>query len=45
MLPIICNFKDGQDHKETYFDINKKILSQEMIMYNMEAQITIIQKL
>ena len=30
-------FHEGQDHKDKYFDTSRKILSQEMIMYNMEA--------
>ena len=29
--------KDGQDHKDKYFDTSGKTLSQEMTMYNMEA--------
>ena len=28
---------EGQDHKDKYFDTSRKILSQEMTMYNMEA--------
>ena len=42
MLPIIANSKNGLNHKDKYFDINRKILSQEMIMCNMEALIFII---
>ena len=30
-------FQQGQDHKDKYFDTSRNILSQEMIMYNMEA--------
>ena len=33
----MANSKEGQDHKDKYFDTSKKILSQEMTMYNMEA--------
>ena len=35
------NSKDGQDHKDIYFDTSRKILSQEMTMCNMEALIFI----
>ena len=34
-----CNSKDGQDYKDKYFDTSKKILTQEMTTYNMEALI------
>ena len=34
---IMANYNEGQDHKEKYFDTSRKILSQEMTMYNMEA--------
>ena len=37
MPPIMANSNEGQDHKDKYFDISRKILSQEMTMYNMEA--------
>ena len=37
MPPIMANSNEGQDHKDKYFDTSRKILSQEMIMYNMEA--------
>ena len=37
MPPIMDNSNEGQDHKDKYFDTSRKILSQEMIMYNMEA--------
>ena len=30
-------FLEGQDHKDKYFDTSRKILPQEMTMYNMEA--------
>ena len=33
----MANSNEGQDHKDKYFDTSRKILSQEMIMYNMEA--------
>ena len=37
MPPIMANSNEGQDHKDKYFDTSRKILSQEMTMYNMEA--------
>ena len=37
MPPIMANSNKGQDHKDKYFNTSRKILSQEMIMYNMEA--------
>ena len=37
MPPIMANSNEGQDHKHKYFDTSRKILSQEMTMYNMEA--------
>ena len=37
MPPIMANSNKGQDHKDKYFDTSRKILSQEMNMYNMEA--------
>ena len=37
MPPIMANSNGGQDHKDKYFDTSRKILSQEMTMYNMEA--------
>ena len=40
MPPIITNSNEGQDHKDKYFDTSRKILSQEMTMYNMEAYST-----
>ena len=36
-----ANSKDGQDHKDIYFDTSRKILSQEMTLCNMEALIFI----
>ena len=33
----MVNSKDGQGHKDKYLDISRKILSQEMLMYNMKA--------
>ena len=35
--PIMANTNEGQDHKDKYFDTSRKILSQEMTIYNMEA--------
>ena len=37
MPPILANSNEGQDHKDKYFDTSRRILSQEMIMYNMKA--------
>ena len=37
MPPIMADSNEGQDHKDKYIDTSRKILSQEMIMYNMEA--------
>ena len=37
MPPQMANSNDGQDHKDKYFDTSRKILSQEMTMYNIEA--------
>ena len=39
MSPVKANSKDGKDHKVKYSDTRRKILSQEMIMCNMEAVI------
>ena len=33
----MANSNKGQDHKDKYFNTSRKILSQEMTMYNMEA--------
>ena len=41
MHPIMANSKDGQGHKDKYFD-TRKILSQEMLLCNMKALIFII---
>ena len=35
----MANFKDGQGHKDKYLDTCTKILSQEMLMCNMKANI------
>ena len=41
-MPLfIANFKDGEGYKYKYIDISTKILSQEMLMRNMEALIFI----
>ena len=37
MPPIMANSNEGQDHKDQFFYTSRKILSQEMTMYNMEA--------
>ena len=37
MPPIMAISNDGQDHKDKYFDTSRKILSEEVTMYNMEA--------
>ena len=39
MPPIMANSKDGQDHKDIYFDTSEKIFSQEMTLCNMGALI------
>ena len=36
----MANSKEGQDHKDKYFDTSRKILSQEMTMCNMEALVS-----
>ena len=36
----MANSKDRQDHMDKYFDISRKILSQEMTICNMEALIS-----
>ena len=33
----MANSNEAQDHKDKYFDTSRKILSQEMTMYNMEV--------
>ena len=38
---MMANSKDDQDHKDKYFETSRKILSQEMLMCNMEALIFI----
>ena len=40
MPPIMANSNEGQDHKDTYFDTSRKILSQEMTVCNMEALVS-----
>ena len=35
----MANSRDGQIHKDKYFDTSRKILSQEMTMFNIEALI------
>ena len=40
MPPIMANSNEGQDHKDKYFDTSRKILSQEMTIYNMEALVS-----
>ena len=40
MPPIVANSNEGQDHKDKYFDTSRKILSQEMTMFNMEALVS-----
>ena len=40
MPPIMANSKEGQDHKEKYFDTRIKTLSQEMTISNMEALVS-----
>ena len=37
----MANSKDALGHNDTYLDANRKILSQEMLMCNMEAKILI----
>ena len=36
----MANSNEGQDHKAKYFNSSRKILSQEMIMCNMEALVS-----
>ena len=33
----MANSNEGQDHKDKYFDTSRKIVSQEMTMYNIEV--------
>ena len=40
MPPVMANSNEGQDDKNKYFDTSRKILSQEMTMYNMEALVS-----
>ena len=39
MPPIMANSEDGQGHKGKYLGTSRKILSKEMLMYNMKALI------
>ena len=34
----MANSKDGQGHKDKYFDTSRRIMSQEMLMCNIKAQ-------
>ena len=36
----MANSNEGRDHKDKYFDISRKILSQEMTICNMEALVS-----
>ena len=45
MPPIMANSKDGQGHKDKYLDTSRKILLQEMLMWNMKALALTVQKL
>ena len=42
MPPKKANFKHGHGHKDKYLATSRKILSQEMLMWNMKALIFII---
>ena len=42
MPPIMANSKDGLGHKDKYLDTSRKIISQEMLMSNINALISII---
>ena len=39
MHPIMANSKYVEGHKDKYLDTSRKILSREMLMCNMKAQI------
>ena len=41
----MANNKDGKDNKGIYFDTSRKMLSQEITMFNMEALMSIFWKL
>ena len=41
MPPIMANSKDGQGHKDKYFDIRRNIVSQEMLNCNMKAALAL----
>ena len=45
MPPIMTNSKDGLGHKEKILNTSWKILSLEILMYNMKALIFIMKKL
>ena len=40
----MANSKDGQGHMDKYLDTSRKILSQELLIYNMKALIFITKK-
>ena len=40
MPPKMANSNEGRDHKDKYFDISRKILSQEMTIWNMEPLVS-----
>ena len=40
----MASAKDGQAHKEKYFDTSRKILLQEMLIYHMKALALTVQK-
>ena len=42
MPPIMANSKDGQNHKDLYFDTSRQILSQEITTSKIEAVMFII---
>ena len=44
MPPLMASAKDGQAHKEKYFDTSRKILLQEMLIYHMKALALTVQK-
>ena len=41
----MASSNEGQDRKDKYFDTNRKILSQELTMSNMEALVYYFQEL
>ena len=44
MPPLMASAKDGQAHKEKYFDTSRKILLQEMLIYHRKALARTVQK-